>query len=94
MNMPDLAAEFISSLDEQQPHDGTAWFRDPDYDGPCELLDVNKVDILAAGLLDFIANVVANIIDAGSERDAVNENEGLLLKIAEELRDWTREGGS
>jgi len=92
MDISALAAEFISSLDEQQPHDGTAWFRDPDYSGPCELLDSNKVDILAAGILDFIANVVANIIDAGSERDAVNENADLLEAIKAELKGWTRDG--
>jgi hypothetical protein len=72
-------------------HDSEGWFRDPAYDGPCEVLDSAKVDEVADLLLDFIANVVASIIDAGSERDAVNENETLLAELRKELRGWTEQ---
>lgn len=83
-----LAAMFLDRYSADRPHDGTAWARDPDYSGPCEAIAPNQVDELALALLDFIANVVASILDAGSERDAVNENSALLGLIANELRGW------
>jgi len=91
MHIADIAEHFITVLDEQQPPDNQTWFRDLDYDGPCELIDASQVDALALGILDFIANVVSAIIDAGSERDAVNENEALLEAVKAELRGWTRD---
>lgn len=81
MHNAELAVEFIQEHDP----DGT-WFRDPNYDGS---IDETKVPELALALLDFIANVVSTILDAGSERDAVNENEGLLDALGTELMGWT-----
>lgn len=43
---------------------------------------------LADQLQDFIANVIALILDAGSERDAVNENDELRDAIVAELDGW------
>lgn len=83
-----LAALFLDYHDAQQPHDGTAWFRDPDNAGPCDAIDPNKIEVLALALQDFIANVIAAILDAGSERDAVNENNLLFDAISNELKDW------
>jgi hypothetical protein len=52
-------------------------------------IDANKVDDLTDSILDLIANIVASILDAGSERDAVNENDALREIIADELRGWS-----
>jgi hypothetical protein len=43
---------------------------------------------LAEMIQDLIANIVASILDAGSERDAVNENEELRAAIDSELDGW------
>jgi hypothetical protein len=90
--MPEIAGLFLDHYSRSRPHDGTAWARDPDYDGPCEAIAPTQVDELAHALLDFVANVVASVIDAGSERDAVNENEELLLALTNELKGWTVDG--
>lgn len=68
--------------------DASLW-RDPNYHGPCEAVDPAKIEELAELILATIAEVIATVLDAGSERDAVNENEALLDAIAEELRGWT-----
>lgn len=85
MENTELADEFIKQ------HDPETWFRDPSYDGPCELIDAAKIDLLATELLDFVANVIAAIIDAGSEREAVNESTLVYDALRKEIKDWTRE---
>lgn len=87
MTNGELAQLFLNA------HDPEEWFRDQGYTGPCEAIDSVRVDELAGLILDFVANVVANIIDAGSERDAVNENEALLTALREELQGWTSDAG-
>lgn len=77
-----LAEQFLNT------HDTDGWFRDPNYEGPCEAIDPAKIDQLTDAIQDFIANVIASILDAGSERDAVNEAEELRTAIANELRSW------
>jgi hypothetical protein len=69
-------------------HDGTAWFRDPDYAGPCEAINPDQINELTDAIQDFIANVISSILDAGSERDAVNENDDLHAAIWAELKGW------
>lgn len=66
------------------------WPTDPCYTGPCNLIDVDKVDKLTDALMEFVAEVVVGIIDAGSERDAVLENEALRKEIRKELYGWSR----
>ena len=51
-------------------------------------INPKAVDDLADALQAVIAEVVSTIIDAGSERDAVMENDKLSAAIAEELRGW------
>jgi len=43
---------------------------------------------LASGIQLFIACIIASLIDAGSERDAVMEDEALYLAILNELKEW------
>lgn len=52
-------------------------------------IDKDKIDDLAGNILFFIAEVVAQILDAGSEREAVGENEDLYEEIRKELKGWT-----
>lgn len=86
----ELATLFLDWIEDQGGEDGAPVnTRDRNYEGPCEAIDPNAIPALAQGILDFVANVVSTIIDAGSERDAVNENEELLAAIADELRGWT-----
>lgn len=66
------------------------WPRDPHYEGPCNLIDVEKVEQLTDLLMRFVAEVVVAVVDAGSERDAVNENEDLRRELLKELYGWTR----
>lgn len=53
------------------------------------LIDMNKLDQLTELLQLMIANTVADIIGAGSERDAVMENETLYSAIFDELKGWS-----
>jgi hypothetical protein len=48
-----------------------------------------RVELIADTLQDFIANVIAGLVNAGSERDAVNESEDLHTAIVNELKEWT-----
>lgn len=62
--------------------------RDPDYDGPCAAINPAAIEPIAAKMLDIFAELIATIIDAGSERDAVNENADLLYELQNELAGW------
>lgn len=84
-----LAALFLDYHSTHRPHDGTAWFRDPDYSGPCEAVNPDQIDELTDLIQSFIADVIASILDAGAERDAVNESEELRTAISNELNGWT-----
>jgi hypothetical protein len=70
-------------------HDADGWFRDPEYKGPCEAVDPDKVNQLTDAIQDLVANIVSSILDAGSERDAVNESDDLHAAIWAELHSWT-----
>jgi arabinogalactan endo-1,4-beta-galactosidase len=86
MHNSDLAEAFL------REHDPEAFFRDPAYDGVAEAIDTAKIAKLTDALQDFVANVISTILNAGSERDAVNENEALREAIQGELFSWTRPG--
>lgn len=49
-----------------------------------------KVDEIADAFVCLIADTIASLIDAGSEREAVEENDSLRDAITEELKGWTR----
>src|SRR5687767_8476291 len=88
MRLDQLAAELLT--EEFGADWGPNWPRDPHYTGPCALIDVDKVTQLTDLLMRLVAEVVVQIIDAGSERDAVNENEELRGALRAELYGWSR----
>ena len=51
---------------------------------------INKdaLEPLTDGIMLFIADIVATLIDAGSEREVVLENDTLRDAISAELKDW------
>lgn len=81
----ELAEAFL----DQQNH--ATWFRQRIPLVDIYAINPDEVDDLAEALLDFVANVISQIIDAGSERDAVNENEELLEALTKEIRGWTNQ---
>jgi hypothetical protein len=48
------------------------------------------VDFLADVIQDFAAELISSVIDQGSERDAVNENETLRAVLRDEVRGWAK----
>lgn len=82
--MPDNPTLADAFLDHYAPDD---WFRDPKADYGA--VDSDRIPELRDALVDFIAHVVAAILNAGSERDAVNESMGLHNAIEDELKGWT-----
>jgi hypothetical protein len=76
----ELASAFVDSLpDVVQSEDIN----------DCTCIEHTEVEHLAEALQNFIAHVIASVIDAGSERDAVNESEGLRLALIHELDSWS-----
>lgn len=51
----------------------------------------DAVEPIADMLQATIANVIASLLDAGSERDAVMENEELSAALCNEIRGWVAE---
>lgn len=49
----------------------------------------DKVDELTDMTMTLIADLIATLIDAGSEREAVLENDTLRDAIAAELKGWS-----
>lgn len=92
MRLDRIAAQLLSEEGEELYAglyaDKSAYWKDLDYDGPCSLIDADRTEALADVLMRFIAEVVVTIVDAGSERDAVIENEALRGEILKELKGW------
>jgi len=51
-------------------------------------INPDLMEKIADGIQEFISEVVATLIDAGSEREAVMENEKLSAVILNELKGW------
>lgn len=88
----DLASQLLSRLDRWETEGDEVLPRltvEMPNGGAGRLIRSDKVDALSLVLLDLVANLVAQLIDAGSERDAVNENEDLLKAIQQELYGWS-----
>lgn len=51
-------------------------------------INPEAIPMIADTVLSLFADMIAAIIDAGSERDAVNENETLLNELTKELTGW------
>lgn len=61
----------------------------PIPDSGARFINSAAVDTIANELMMLVADVVASLIDAGSEREAVLENEELRAAITKELNGWT-----
>jgi hypothetical protein len=66
---------------------------DPDLTVPYEAIftaiDGDRVDDLTDTLLSFIADVIASLIDAGSEREPILENDELRIAIRNQVQDFS-----
>lgn len=60
---------------------------DPRWGQQCTF-DEKAIECIADELQDFIASVIAYLIDAGSERDAINEDEQLAKVLRDTLKGW------
>jgi hypothetical protein len=52
----------------------------------------DKVDPITDAFMELLGDLIATIIDAGSEREAVEENDALRDHIRDELRGWSETG--
>lgn len=80
------AETFLDSLPDEleahvRPSSDPLWGQAPTF-------DKTAIDYLTVELQAVIASVIASLIDAGSERDAINEDEQLAHAIETTLRDW------
>ena len=85
----DLVIRYMDEQDLRDIYDNPIPLQDPNYTGPCEAINPPAIELIATTMLDIFANLIATLIDAGSERDAVNENWDLLEELRKELRGWT-----
>lgn len=78
LDVRDLAHAFIQNLPQEvlEHHCNDRGF------------DQEAVEPIANHLQEFMAEVISILIDAGSEREAVNEAEALHTAIVNELTDW------
>lgn len=82
----DAKRVFIDSLpDELDPHIRSS--SNPEW-GQMPTFDPIAVEYLATEMQVFLASVVAELIDAGSERDAINEDEDLHQALVTLLKGW------
>ena len=92
----DLVIRYMDDQDLRDIYDNPIPLQDPAYHAsgaPCEAINPPAIELIATTMLDIFANVIATLIDAGSERDAVNENETLLAELKKELEGWTATEG-
>lgn len=71
-----LPEDLEDHIDHQAPYEDRSTFSD---DG---------VEIIATELQAFIASVIASLINAGSERDAIMEDEQLHTALITTLKGW------
>lgn len=92
----DLVIRYMDDQDLRDIYDNPIPLQDPVYHAsgdPCEAINPPAIELIATTMLDIFANVISTLIDAGSERDAVNENWDLLEELRKELRGWTATEG-
>lgn len=85
MDTHELAHNFIDSLPQEilEHH--------IDNEGPYEnrsTFDDKAVETIADELQAFIASVIASLINAGSEREAIMEDEKLSSALHNVLKEW------
>jgi hypothetical protein len=83
--MHELAEQFIQSLPQETLEHHI------DHEGPYEdrsTFSDDGAEIIATELQTFIASVIASLIDAGSEREAIMEDEQLHAALITTLKGW------
>jgi hypothetical protein len=77
-------------LNEYYPEDWCRHDCTPDIPG-LHVIDANRLDDLTNAIQGFVADVIAAILNAGSERDAVMESDQLNRAIHAELASWSNQ---
>lgn len=90
MQLYELTEHFLNNITDESPD---LHLQIPIPDSGAKYINSAAVDLLTDAIQSLIAEVVATLIDAGSERDAVLENEELRAAIAKELNSWTEKEG-
>lgn len=82
-----LSWHFAESLPQEILEHHIISSDDPSWGQQCTF-DEKAIECIADELQDFIASVIAYLIDAGSERDAINEDEQLAKVLRDTLKGW------
>lgn len=85
--MTTLSEQFIQSLPQEILDHHIVSSDDPTW-GQERTFSDKAVECIADELQYFIASVIASLIDAGSERDAITEDEQLATALRTTLKDW------
>lgn len=86
MQLYEITEHFINMVDDANPD---LHLNRELPDGVGYGINADAIPVLATELQSLIAEVIASLINAGSERDAVMENEALANAITEELKGWS-----
>lgn len=86
MQLYQITEHFLNSITDDSP-DLRLQLSIPD--SGAKFINSAAVDTIADAIQSLIAEVVTTLIDAGSEREAVLENEELRSAITKELKGWT-----
>lgn len=87
MRIPDLVAGFIYELPRDildhhiRSSDDPLWGQERTFTN-------TAVECIANEFQAFIASTIASLINAGSERDAINEDEALHDALVRVLKEW------
>jgi len=87
MRIPDLVEGFVNEL-PQEILDHHIRSSDDELWGQERTFDDEAVEFLANEVQTFIASLIAFLINAGSERDAINEDEELNKALVRVFKDW------
>lgn len=87
MDIQRLAWAFIEELPQETLDHHIVASSDEKW-GQDRTFDDMAVEVIATELQAFIASVIASLIDAGSEREAIMEDEMLSAELTRLLKDW------
>lgn len=82
-----IAEAFIQGLPQEVLEHHIRDSSDPQW-GQERTFDDMAVECIATELQAVIASVIASLINAGSERDAINEDEELYKALVRVLKEW------
>lgn len=83
----DLASQFVQYLPQEILDHHIVSSDDPSWGQDRSFTD-EAVECIANEFQALIASAIAMMIDAGSERDAIMEDEQLALALRTTLKDW------